>query len=125
MASSALRSTQVDQGLAPRAAAPHGLDSDHVLSSGATNFLQSVLLDVRARDPEQVEFLDAVAEVAASLEPVFAKKPELLPAFRQLCEPERQITFRVAWLDDGNQIRARSGRLSPALCSASRYLRCC
>lgn len=43
------------------------------------------------RDPHQPEFLAAVHEVASSLEPVFQRRPELLPIFAQLCEPERQV----------------------------------
>ena len=52
-----------------------------------------------------VILLQAVTEVAASLQPVFKKRPELLPVFERMCEPERQVTFRVAWLDDNNEIQ--------------------
>ena len=56
--------------------------------------------------PLRLDKMQTVKEVAASLEPVFAKKPELLPVFAQLCEPERQIVFRVPWLDDSNKMQA-------------------
>ena len=46
---------------------------------------------MRALDPDQHEFLTAVLEVAESLQPVFDQRPELLPAFRSLCEPERAV----------------------------------
>lgn len=62
---------------------------------------------MQRRDPQQHEFLEAVTEVASSLQPVFDRRPELLPVFQRMCEPERQIMFRVAWLDDENKIQVR------------------
>lgn len=41
---------------------------------------------------DQPEFLSAVKEVAASLQPVFERQPELLRAFEIMCEPERQAS---------------------------------
>ena len=58
--------------------------------------LREVLVAVRERDPHQPEFLSAVVEVAASLQPLFERRPELLAAFRTLCEPERQVRRAVA-----------------------------
>ena len=46
---------------------------------------------VRDLDPDQSEYLSAVREVAASLQPLFERRPELLSAFRTVCEPERQV----------------------------------
>jgi glutamate dehydrogenase (NADP+) len=71
--------------------------------------LQNVLEAIYTRDPAQPEFHNAVHEVATSLQPLFSKKPELVPVFAQLCEPERQIIFRVAWLDDDNQLQVNRG----------------
>lgn len=68
--------------------------------------MQAALAGVAARDPDQSEFLGAVCKVAASLETVFDRRPELLPVFQRMCEPERQLMFRVAWLDDANEIQA-------------------
>ena len=45
-------------------------------------------------------FVQAVEEVAESLKPVFEADPKLVPIFQRLLEPERVISFRVAWLDD-------------------------
>jgi hypothetical protein len=59
--------------------------------------LKRVLQAVQHRDPDQPEFLSAVKEVAQSLQPVFERQPELLRAFEVMCEPERQIIFRVPW----------------------------
>ena len=44
-----------------------------------------VLAEVFSREPDQQEFMQAVREVAMSLQPVFDKRPELLPIFAQAC----------------------------------------
>lgn len=59
--------------------------------------LQALFDKVKARDPDQKEFLQAVEEVLTTLEPVLKKRPELIPVVERLCEPERQILFRVPW----------------------------
>jgi glutamate dehydrogenase (NADP+) len=71
--------------------------------------LQDVLRSIVARDPDQVEFHAAIHEVVLSLQPVFKKNPDLIPILAQLCEPERQIIFRVPWLDDSNNIQINRG----------------
>lgn len=55
---------------------------------------QGVLHKVRARDPQQPEFMQAVEEVLLSLKPVLAKNPEYCAVLERLCEPERQLMFR-------------------------------
>ncbi|GAB4816476.1 hypothetical protein N2152v2_003522 [Parachlorella kessleri] len=85
-----------------------GLDQEELKELDSKE-LQELLESVAKRDPDQPEFLQAVTEVAASLQPVFKKRPELLPVFRRLCEPERQVMFRVAWLDDNNEIQINRG----------------
>jgi len=72
-------------------------------------WVQEVLKAVHMRDPDQDDFLTAVHEVALSLQPVFEADPGFLPVFAQLCEPERQIVFRVPWLDDSNSLRINRG----------------
>lgn len=62
-----------------------------------------------ARDPDQPEFLNAVHEVAVSLQALFEEEPEYLKVFEQMVEPERQLVFRVAWLDDENTTRVNRG----------------
>jgi len=61
------------------------------------------------RDPDQMEFHSAIHEVVLSLQPVLNKKPDPLPILAQLCEPERQIIFRVPWLDDSNAMQINRG----------------
>ena len=64
--------------------------------------LAAVYRQVVARNPGESEFHQAVGEVLESLGPVVAKHPEYLEAaiLERLCEPERQIIFRVPWVDD-------------------------
>ncbi|MCI4011467.1 NADP-specific glutamate dehydrogenase [Brevibacterium sp. ZH18] len=64
--------------------------------------LQPIFDTVLHRNPGESEFHQAVQEVLHSLGPVVDKHPEYLElsALERLCEPERQIIFRVPWIDD-------------------------
>jgi len=63
------------------------------------------------RNPGEKEFHQAVREVIESLGPVLAKYPEYadLKIFERICEPERQIIFRVPWRDRKGSIRINRG----------------
>ena len=63
------------------------------------------------RNPNDVEFLQAVEEVLDSLEVVAEKSPELLESgiFERIVEPERQIIFRVPWVDDQGKVQVNRG----------------
>ncbi|MBX3194612.1 MAG: NADP-specific glutamate dehydrogenase [Microbacteriaceae bacterium] len=67
--------------------------------------------EVVARNPGETEFHQAVQEVLESLGPVVAKHPEYADAevIRRLCEPERQIIFRVPWTDDAGRVNLNRG----------------
>lgn len=73
--------------------------------------LVSVYDEVLARNPGEAEFHQAVREVFESLTPVVAKHPEYLDSavIQRLCEPERQIIFRVPWTDDQGQVQLNRG----------------
>jgi glutamate dehydrogenase (NADP+) len=66
---------------------------------------------VRAKNPAQPEFHQAVHEVLESLEPVLEKHPEYIEAkiVERLVEPERVIIFRVPWVDDSGKIQVNRG----------------
>ncbi len=66
---------------------------------------------VLKRDPNQPEFEQAVREVAESLTPVLEKEPELRRAkvLERICEPERQLIFRVPWVDDQGEVQVNRG----------------
>ena len=65
-------------------------------------YLLSVIETVKKRNPGEPEFIQAVTEVFASLEPVIEKRQDLIDAgvIERIVEPERQIIFRVPWTDD-------------------------
>ena len=73
--------------------------------------LISVRDDVFRRNPGETEFHQAVIEVFDSLEPVLRKHPEFGDAaiLQRICEPERQIIFRVPWVDDRGQVQINRG----------------
>ncbi|KAJ2157245.1 hypothetical protein GGF46_004637 [Coemansia sp. RSA 552] len=77
--------------------------------SAAIEKIASVRANIRRRDPDQQEFLQAVDEVFESLTPVFEKDPKYLDVFERLVEPERQIAFRVPWVDDKGVQRVNRG----------------
>ncbi len=66
---------------------------------------------VTARNPGESEFHQAVDEVFESLGPVVARHPDLLDSaiVERICEPERQIIFRVPWMDDQGQVHINRG----------------
>jgi glutamate dehydrogenase (NADP+) len=78
---------------------------------GLEESLQKIYDEVTGRNPGESEFHQAVYEVLESLRPVVAKHPEYADAavIRRLCEPERQIIFRVPWIDDEGAIRLNRG----------------
>ncbi|GAB2487537.1 NADP-specific glutamate dehydrogenase [Promicromonospora xylanilytica] len=67
--------------------------------------------EVITRNPGETEFHQAVREVLESLGPVVAKHPQYTDAevIRRLCEPERQIIFRVPWTDDSGRVQLNRG----------------
>lgn len=69
------------------------------------NYIETVLEQVKNRNANEPEFIQAVEEVFKSLAPVMEKHPEYVKAniLGRITEPERQIIFRVPWVDkDGN-----------------------
>ncbi|MCK9792998.1 NADP-specific glutamate dehydrogenase [Isoptericola sp. 4D.3] len=73
--------------------------------------LQPVFAEVLRRNPGEVEFHQAVREVFESLGPVLRKNPQYVEAavLERICEPERQIIFRVPWVDDTGRVRINRG----------------
>ncbi|WIF94477.1 NADP-specific glutamate dehydrogenase [Caminicella sporogenes] len=75
------------------------------------SYIQEVLERVKARNSNEPEFLQAVEEVLHSLEPVIEKHPEYVEAgiLDRIVEPERQIIFRVPWIDDNGKVQVNRG----------------
>lgn len=74
-------------------------------------YIKKVFEEVKARNANETEYLQAVEEVFVSLEPVMAKHPEWVEAniLGRITEPERQIFFRVPWVDDEGKIQVNRG----------------
>ncbi len=68
--------------------------------------LEPIFQDVLRRNPGETEFHQAVHEVLETLGPVMSKYPEFADkkVIQRICEPERQIIFRVPWQDDRGEI---------------------
>lgn len=75
------------------------------------SYVQDVYEIVKKRNGNEPEFLQAVKEVFNSLEPVFEKRQDLVEAkiLERLVEPERQIMFRVPWMDDEGKPQVNRG----------------
>ena len=73
--------------------------------------LDAIKKAVVMRNPNDAEFIQAVDEVLLSLESVVEKHPEYLEkgVFERIVEPERQIIFRVPWVDDQGKIQVNRG----------------
>lgn len=73
--------------------------------------LEPLYETVLRRNAGEVEFHQAVHEVLESLTPVVDKHPEYADTalLERMCEPERQIIFRVPWTDDANRVHVNRG----------------
>ena len=73
--------------------------------------LEPIFADVLRRNPGEDEFHQAVREVLDSLGAVIAKHPDYAEAalIERICEPERQIIFRVPWVNDKGQVQINRG----------------
>lgn len=73
--------------------------------------LQTIFDQVLQRNHGEPEFHQAVREVLESLGRVVAKRPDYLDQalIERICEPERQIIFRVPWVDDRGQVQINRG----------------
>ena len=73
--------------------------------------VEKVIADVKVKNPGQEEFHQTVEEVFTSLIPVLEKNPAYVDEkiLERLVEPERQIMFRVPWIDDKGEIQINRG----------------
>ncbi|HEY5988791.1 MAG TPA: NADP-specific glutamate dehydrogenase [Streptosporangiaceae bacterium] len=75
------------------------------------SYVDDLLSGIRAKNPGQPEFLQAVEEVAHALAPVFDRHPRYRGArlFERMTEPERVIIFRVPWVDAAGDVQLNRG----------------
>ena len=78
---------------------------------GMSNYVKNLMSEVKAKNPAEVEFHQAVEEVVESLEVVLDRHPEYHAAkiVERLVEPERVLMFRVPWIDDQGEIQVNRG----------------
>ena len=76
-----------------------------------SNAVESFMEKVKARDPNQPEFHQAVCEVALSVMPFIEENPKYKEAkiLERMVEPERVFMFRVPWVDDKGDIQVNRG----------------
>ena len=74
-------------------------------------YIDQVIENVTKRNPGETEFIQAVEEVLTSLTPVLEKHPEYIESnlLERFCEPERQIMFKVPWVDDAGKVHVNRG----------------
>ncbi|HRO58495.1 MAG TPA: NADP-specific glutamate dehydrogenase [Burkholderiaceae bacterium] len=79
--------------------------------AGDAETLEGFLGRLKARDPHQPEFHQAVKEVFESIWPFLQSNPKYRQAalLERLAEPERTIMFRVPWVDDSGQVQVNRG----------------
>jgi glutamate dehydrogenase (NADP+) len=76
-----------------------------------SEYTQQVLAQVKAKNPAEPEFHQAVEEVLESLDIVLKRHPEYRSAriLERIVEPERVVMFRVPWMDDQGEIHVNRG----------------
>lgn len=75
------------------------------------SYVDSVIEQVKAKNANEPEFIQAVTEVLTSLKPVIEAHPEYEKAglLERIVEPERVIMFRVPWVDDEGKVQVNRG----------------
>ncbi|WP_334098815.1 NADP-specific glutamate dehydrogenase [Parolsenella catena] len=74
-------------------------------------YTERVLDELKARYPEQTEFIQAATEILNTLQPAIDAHPEYEQAalLERFVEPERVIMFRVPWVDDAGKVQVNRG----------------
>ncbi len=74
-------------------------------------YVERVIEQVKAKNPNEPEFIQAVTEVLLSLQPLVEKHPEYEEAalLERIVEPERVVMFRVPWVDDEGKVQVNRG----------------
>jgi hypothetical protein len=92
-------------------AAPVRLEMTDVVNHGANPTVERIYADTVRRNPAQGEFHQAVREVLDSLGELLVSDTEGAEhkLIERICEPERQVIFRVPWQDDDGEIHINRG----------------
>jgi len=75
------------------------------------SMMSELIEKVKAKNPGEPEFHQAVKEVLETLEPTVKKHPEFVKAkiYERIVEPDRAILFRVPWVDDKGEVQVNKG----------------
>ena len=75
------------------------------------SMITELIAKVKAKNPSEPEFHQAVKEVLETLEPTVKKHPEFVKAkiYERIVEPDRAILFRVPWVDDKGEVQINKG----------------
>lgn len=75
------------------------------------DYVYEVIQKIKEKNKGESEFIQAVEEVFESLIPVLQRHPEYIKAnlLERICEPERQLLFRVTWVDDNGNVQVNRG----------------
>ena len=73
--------------------------------------IADIMMRIKAKDPHEREFHQAVSEVLESVKPVLDRNPRYRQAkvLERITEPERVVIFRVPWMDDRGDIHINRG----------------
>ena len=76
-----------------------------------SGYIRDLISEIKAKNPAEPEFHQAVTEVLESLDPVLERRPEYRSAriLERIVEPERVLMFRVPWQDDAGTIHVNRG----------------
>lgn len=82
-----------------------------LVNNHVSAYLDEIYDSVVKRDPNEVEFHQAVAAFLQSILPLLEKEPHYIEKgiLKQIVEPERVITFRVTWVDDNGETQVNRG----------------
>lgn len=75
------------------------------------SYIEKILEELKKKNSNEPEFIQAVTEVLESIAPVIERNPQYEAAglLERLVEPERQIFFRVPWVDDNGKVQVNRG----------------
>ncbi len=81
------------------------------MAVATSSFVRDLIAEVKAKNPAEPEFHQAVQEVVESLDPVLERRPEYRSAriIERMLEPERVLMFRVPWQDDQGRVQINRG----------------
>ncbi len=73
--------------------------------------VNKIMTDLEKRNPGEVEYLQAVHEVLASIEAVYNQNPQFEKSgiIERLVEPDRILTFKISWMDDQGNVQVNRG----------------